>query len=168
MRQRYTDCLQMGFESLTKISKCNSRIYYERKHKLQDWCWEKTSCVVTPTNHEAVNFFQTHNSVLLGISSLRIRIPAFRNNVAPSSSRVEMSFFSVTSASKDENNTLHRKSYYPAMQWIPQQHCCDSRRASYCLSQPVHGTATYRLWWYQMLYNTISTSWWWAHSARNM
>jgi len=22
--------------------------------------------------------------------------------------------------------------------------------------------ATYRMWWYQMLYNTILTSWWWA------
>ena len=34
--------------------------------------------------------------------------------------------------------------------------------------RPVHGTATYRVWWYKMLYNTIFTSWWWAHSARNM
>jgi len=25
-----------------------------------------------------------------------------------------------------------------------------------------------QVWWYQMLYNTIFTSWWWAHSARNM
>jgi len=25
-----------------------------------------------------------------------------------------------------------------------------------------------RVWWYQMLYNTILTSWWWAHSARNI
>ena len=25
-----------------------------------------------------------------------------------------------------------------------------------------------QVWWYQMLYNTILTSWWWAHSARNM
>jgi len=25
-----------------------------------------------------------------------------------------------------------------------------------------------QVWWYQMLYNTISTSWRWAHSARNM
>jgi len=24
-----------------------------------------------------------------------------------------------------------------------------------------------QVWWYQMLYNTILTSWWWAHSARN-
>ena len=24
------------------------------------------------------------------------------------------------------------------------------------------------VWWYQMLYNKILTSWWWAHSARNM
>jgi hypothetical protein len=36
------------------------------------------------------------------------------------------------------------------------------------LSQPVHRTATYRVWWYQMLYNTILTSWRWANSARNM
>jgi len=36
------------------------------------------------------------------------------------------------------------------------------------LSQPVHRTATYRLRCYQKLYNTILTSWWWAHSARNM
>ena len=35
-------------------------------------------------------------------------------------------------------------------------------------SQPAHRTATYRVWRYQMLYNTILTSWWWAHSARNM
>jgi len=27
---------------------------------------------------------------------------------------------------------------------------------------------TGQVWWYQMLYNTILTSWWWAHSARNM
>jgi len=33
---------------------------------------------------------------------------------------------------------------------------------------PVHGTATYWVWRYQILYNTIVTSWWWAHSARNM
>ena len=26
-----------------------------------------------------------------------------------------------------------------------------------------HETATYRVWWYQRLYNTILTSWWWAH-----
>jgi len=25
-----------------------------------------------------------------------------------------------------------------------------------------------QVWWYQMLYNTIFTSWKWAHSARNM
>jgi len=25
-----------------------------------------------------------------------------------------------------------------------------------------------QVWWYQMLFNTILTSWWWAHSARNM
>ena len=25
-----------------------------------------------------------------------------------------------------------------------------------------------QVWWHQMLYNTILTSWWWAHSARNM
>ena len=36
------------------------------------------------------------------------------------------------------------------------------------LSLPVHRTAIYRVWRYQMLYNTILTSWWWAHSARNM
>jgi len=24
-----------------------------------------------------------------------------------------------------------------------------------------------QVWWYQMLCNTILTSWWWAHSARN-
>jgi len=31
----------------------------------------------------------------------------------------------------------------------------------------VHRTATCRVWWSQMLYNTVLTSWWWAHSARN-
>ena len=25
-----------------------------------------------------------------------------------------------------------------------------------------------QVWWYQMLYNTVLTSWWWAHGARNM
>jgi len=30
------------------------------------------------------------------------------------------------------------------------------------LSQPVHQTATYSVWRYQILYNTILTSWWWA------
>ena len=35
-------------------------------------------------------------------------------------------------------------------------------------SQPVHGTATYRVWWYRMLYNTILTSWRRVHNARNM
>jgi len=25
-----------------------------------------------------------------------------------------------------------------------------------------------QVWWYQVLYITILTSWWWAHSARNM
>ena len=25
-----------------------------------------------------------------------------------------------------------------------------------------------QVWWYQRLYNTILTSWWWAHGARNM
>jgi len=25
-----------------------------------------------------------------------------------------------------------------------------------------------QVWWYQMLYDTIFTSWWWAHSVRNM
>jgi len=61
-------------------------------------------------------------SILLGCEapSLDNRFPTFRNNVAPSSSRVEISFFLVTSASEDENNTLHRKSDYPAMQRIPQ------------------------------------------------
>ena len=33
---------------------------------------------------------------------------------------------------------------------------------------PVHRTAIYRVWRYQMLYNTILTSWCWAYSARNM
>ena len=32
-------------------------------------------------------------------------------------------------------------------------------------SQPVHRTATYRVWRYQMLYNTILTSWWWAQQC---
>jgi len=35
-------------------------------------------------------------------------------------------------------------------------------------SQPVHRTASYTVWWYQTLYNTILTSWWWAHVAWNM
>ena len=35
-------------------------------------------------------------------------------------------------------------------------------RLRVALSQPVHRTATYRLWRYQMLYNKILTSWWWA------
>ena len=30
------------------------------------------------------------------------------------------------------------------------------------LAQPVHRTATYTVWRYQMLYNTIFTSWWWT------
>jgi len=25
-----------------------------------------------------------------------------------------------------------------------------------------------QVWWHQMLYNTILTSWWWAHRAWNM
>jgi len=25
-----------------------------------------------------------------------------------------------------------------------------------------------QVWWYQMVYNTIMTSWWWADNARNM
>jgi len=25
-----------------------------------------------------------------------------------------------------------------------------------------------QVWWYQRLYNTILTSWWWAHGAGNM
>jgi len=25
-----------------------------------------------------------------------------------------------------------------------------------------------QVWWYQMLYNIILTSWWWVHGARNM
>ena len=29
-------------------------------------------------------------------------------------------------------------------------------------SQPVYRKATYGVWWYQMLYNTILTCWWWA------
>jgi len=29
-------------------------------------------------------------------------------------------------------------------------------------------TSTVQVWWFQILYNTILTSWWWAHSARNM
>ena len=36
------------------------------------------------------------------------------------------------------------------------------------LSQPVYRTAIYRVWRYQRLYNTIFTSWRWAHGARNM
>jgi len=30
---------------------------------------------------------------------------------------------------------------------------------------PVHRKATYRVWRYQMLYNTILTSWWWAQQC---
>ena len=33
------------------------------------------------------------------------------------------------------------------------------------LSQPVHRTPTYRVWWYQMLYNTMLTFWWWAQQC---
>jgi hypothetical protein len=36
------------------------------------------------------------------------------------------------------------------------------------LSQPVHRTATYWEWQYQMLHQCNSTSWWWAYNARNM
>ena len=25
-----------------------------------------------------------------------------------------------------------------------------------------------QVWWYQRLYNTVLTSWWWAHGARNI
>ena len=35
-------------------------------------------------------------------------------------------------------------------------------------SQPVHRTATYWEWRYQMLHQYNSTSWWWAYNARNM
>ena len=34
--------------------------------------------------------------------------------------------------------------------------------------RPVHGTATYRVSWFRVLYNTILNSRWSAHSARNM
>ena len=43
-------------------------------------------------------------------------------------------------------------------------HTCRWPSHAQVLSQPVHGT----VWWYQILYNTILTYWWWAHSARNM
>jgi len=36
------------------------------------------------------------------------------------------------------------------------------------LSQPMHQTATYWEWRYQMLHQYNSTSWWWAYNARNM
>jgi len=34
--------------------------------------------------------------------------------------------------------------------------------------EPVHRTATYWEWRYQMLHQYNSTSWWWAYNARNM
>jgi len=44
------------------------------------------------------------------------------------------------------------------------QHLVPSHSVGGCavLSQPVHCTATYRVWWYQMLCNTVLTPWWWA------
>jgi len=39
---------------------------------------------------------------------------------------------------------------------------CSSSGGQNC---PVHRTATYRVWWYQMPYNTILTSWWWAQQC---
>jgi len=57
--------------------------------------------------------------------------------------------------------------YYTASGIITPVCGCSVHRLR-VLSQPVHRTATYSVWWYQMLYNTIYTSWWWAHSARNM
>jgi hypothetical protein len=98
------------------------------------WCWEKTSCVVTLTNYEKVNSFWTQNSVLVGnnASSLVIRIPKCRNNVAPSSSGLEMSFFSVTSTSK--RRTMHcitnPMSDCPSIQRIAQLHCCENLPAA--------------------------------------
>ena len=45
---------------------------------------------------------------------------------------------------------------------------CSSSGGQNCIIHiwyPVHRTATYRVWWYQMLYNTILTSWWWAQQC---
>ena len=41
-------------------------------------------------------------------------------------------------------------------------------RLTNILSQPVHRTATYWEWRYQMLHQYNSTSWWWTYNARNM
>jgi len=38
-------------------------------------------------------------------------------------------------------------------------------QVEWVLSQPVHRTATYRVWWFQMLYNKILNSWWWAQQC---
>ena len=54
------------------------------------------------------------------------------------------------------------------------EHKCSSSGGPNCTIQslvtshsvggrPVHGTATYRVWWYQRLYNTVLPSWRWAH-----
>ena len=54
------------------------------------------------------------------------------------------------------------KLYYTATGIIT--HCrwpCDAQVDR----RPVHRTATYRVWWYQMLYNTILTSWWRAEQC---
>ena len=60
------------------------------------------------------------------------------------------------------------KLYYTASGIVTLCRWPSSAQVERALSQPVHWTATYRVWRYQMLYNTILASWWWAHSARNM
>ena len=54
------------------------------------------------------------------------------------------------------------------IQHLVSSHSVGGRPVHRCTRRPpteVHGTATYRMWWYQMLYNTILTSWWWAQQC---
>jgi len=74
---------------------------------------------------------------------------------------------------------MHKFLFYNKIYYMPvhvSSTMCSSSGGKNCIIQhlvsshsvgghPVHGMATYTVWWYQMLYDTILTSWWWAQQC---
>ena len=75
--------------------------------------------------------------------------------------KVTSSWFFWSTLNYVARSTTHQIVLYS----IWYRHTCRWPSSAQVLSQPVHQTATYTVWRYQMLYDTILTAWWWAQQC---
>jgi len=119
-------------------------------------------CVCLSKWHEPLYLFwcfaeRVHLSIILVINQLNAQNLFYNNFI------ICLHMFRALCAHHQVKFVLYSIWYHHTCRW-PSRAQIDRRSLLSTCAPDDH----LQVWWYQMPYNTILTSWWWAHSARNM